>query len=43
MFNHEERIAVPERIVKDLDRMYFFVCPTGSLQHFDALTRHDSA
>lgn len=20
-----------------------FVCPTGSLQHFDALTRHDSA
>lgn len=31
MFNHEERIAVLERIVKDL------------LQHFDALTRHDSA
>lgn len=23
MFNHEERIAVLERIVKDLDRMYF--------------------
>lgn len=22
---------------------YAFVCPTGSLQHFDALTRHDSA
>ena len=55
MFNHEERIAVLERIVA-VDRalkcliakypaavFYAFVCPTGSLQHFDALTRHDSA
>lgn len=49
MKRYYKRIVAVDRALKCLIAkypaavFYAFVCPTGSLQHFDALTRHDSA